>query len=178
MAIRTRVLSGTALSAFAGTVLLAATALAQDQGASGAGPTSGTNAQPSAAEPGQTAQPYSTPQNAPQQMNSQQMNSSPSSATMSASAGEPVTKVKNAKTKLASASVQDATGQPIGQVASVHTTKKGTPTTIDISLQSTGGLAKTVAIKASKLRFDQSSNTLKTNLTSQEVQSLPAATGM
>ncbi len=98
---------------------------------------------------------------------------------MSASSGEPLSQVKDAKTTLASASVKDSSGQPIGQVASIHTTKHGTPTTIDVTLQSTGGgQAKTVAIKASKLKYDQSSNTLQTDLTSSEVQSLPSATGM
>jgi hypothetical protein len=176
---KNRMLSGAALSAFAGTMLFAATAFAQSA-PSEVGP-AGVRSQPSTAEPGSEMQPYgATQQNAPA-ASSQQQTSAPQSTspTMThASNGAPLSTVKDAKTTLASASVQDSTGQPIGQVTNVHTTKRGTPTTIDVMLQTGSGQAKTVAIKASKLQYDQSSNTLKTDLTSTEVQALPAATGM
>jgi len=187
MKMKASVLGGTAT--IAGLLMLGATALAQGQGGSYAAPSP--SSQPSTAEPGQSAQPYGTagqqqmngpsqttsPMSSPSSGNS--MNSS-SSSTMSASAGEPLTRVKDAKTTLASATVQDSAGQPVGQVVDVHTTKHGTPTSIDISLQSTAGAgqAKTIAIKASKLRYDKSSNTLKADLTATDIQSLPTASGM
>jgi len=177
---KNRMLSGAALSAFAGTMLFAASAFAQSA-PSEVAPGPGAASQRSAAEPGSEAQPYgATQQNAPDASSQQQMSSPQStSPTMTnASNGAPLSTVKDAKTTLASASVQDSTGQPIGQVANVHTTKRGTPTTIDVMLQTSSGRTKTVAIKASKLEYDQSSNTLKTDLTSTEVESLPAATGM
>jgi hypothetical protein len=185
MILKNRMLSGAALSAFAGTMLFAASAFAQAQPSEGA-PGAGAMSQPSTAEPGSEAQPYgATQQGSPdahQQMNATQPMNSPQSASSptmtNASNGEPLSKVKNAKTILASASVQDSTGNPIGQVTSVHTTKRGTPTTIDVMLQTSSGQAKTVAIKASRLEYDQSSNTLKADLTSSEVQALPTATGM
>lgn len=185
MTSKPRLLGGTALAAFAGTMLLAASAFAQDQSMSNAAPTPGSPSQPSTAEPGTTAQPMGQKdQNAPsaatpsgqQQTTTPSSSSSSAAQTMSASAGEPLSKVKDAKTKLASASVQDSTGQAVGQVTTIHTTKKGTPTTIDVSLQGSGGQAKTIAIKASELRYDESSNALKTNLTASELSSMPAAT--
>jgi len=174
-------LSGAALSAFAGITLFAASAFAQNA-PSEAAPGPGATSHPSGAEPGAEAQPYgATQQNAPDASSRLQMSSPQSASTptmTNTSNGAPLSTVKDAKTTLASASVQDASGQPIGQVANVHTTKRGTPTIIDVMLETRSGQAKTVAIKASKLEYDQSSDTLKTDLTATEVQSLPAATGM
>ncbi|HEY5046961.1 MAG TPA: hypothetical protein VII49_02945 [Rhizomicrobium sp.] len=189
MNFKTKVLSGTVLSAVAGSMLLAASAFAQTASPSDGAP-AGSMSQPSATEPGMTPQPnaqthesmpgasdMSSPQT-PMSSSTMGAQQSSSSAMMKASAGEPLSKVKHAKTTLASASVQDSTGQPIGQVKDVHTTRHGTPTMIDVMLQTSGGESKTVAIKASKLHYDQSSNTLKTDLTSTEVQAMPKATGM
>jgi|SRR5215469_7778364 len=179
-------LGGAALAALASTLLFAGSAIAQYQSGTGNAPPSSPSAT-SGAQPGATTDQT----NAGSATGQQQMSTTPSSpssssttpasssATMSASNGESLSKVKDAKTTLASASVQDSSGQPIGQVSAVHTSKKGTPTTIDVTLQSAGGgQAKTVAIKADKLKFDQSSNTLKSDLTSSEIQSLPTATSM
>lgn len=181
-----RMLGSCALGALTGGLLLAASALAQDQTQPAAQPMPG--AQPSTSQPApgaQTGAPADQTMSQPGmsgqqgQMGSPQSTSSGNGSTISASAGQPLSKVKDAKTTLASASVQDSTGQQIGQVTTVHTTKKGTPTTVDVTLQSAGsGQAKTVAIKASKLHYDQSSNTLKADLTSSEVQQLPTATSM
>jgi hypothetical protein len=180
MRFKTTMLSGTVLSALAGSMLFAASAFAQNQTPSGATP--GTAYPSSTAEPGTMAQPDAATQQGTPNTSSQQQMTSPqpmsSPATTSASAGEPLSKVKDAKTTLAAATLKDASGQSIGQVATVHTTKRGTPTTVDVTLQTSGGQSKTVAIKASQLQYDQSSNTLKTDLTSTEVQSLPSATGM
>jgi hypothetical protein len=180
MELKSSVLGGTA-TALAGLLMLGATALAQDQGGSYGAPSP--SSQPPTSEPGQSAQPNGPADQQqmtqPSQSASPSQMSSPSSSTMNANAGEPLSHVKDAKTTLASATVQDSTGQPVGQVADVHTSKHGTPTTIDVSLQSNAsGQAKTVAIKASKLRYDQSSNTLKADLTATDIQSLPTASGM
>ena len=181
---RNSLLGGAALAALAGTFLFTASAFAQYQSGTNSAPSASPPAAPSTTQPGstsgQTANPTATTGTSGQQMSSPSSTSTTSSsATMSASAGESVTKVKDAKTTLASASVQDSSGQQVGQVAVVHTSKRGTPTTLDVTLQSNGGgQAKTVAIKASKLKFDQSSNTLKADLTSSEIQALPTATSM
>ncbi|MGD0191798.1 MAG: hypothetical protein ABSD74_13750 [Rhizomicrobium sp.] len=178
MTIANRTLSSVALSALTGTMLFAATALAQNTPA----PDPNAASQPATAQPGSEAQPYGAQdQTAPGAMTSpnatgsSRMSSPQANAPMTASAGMPLTQVKNAKATLATASLQDSSGQPIGQVTTVHTTKRGTPTTIDVTL--TGGQSKTVAIKASSLRYDETSNTLKTDLTSSELQSLPTASG-
>jgi hypothetical protein len=181
MRLKNASLSGAAV--LAGTLLCASAAFSQETPA----PSPNAPSQPAAAQPGSEGQPSgmmnqntpatATPGATSTSPGSQQMSSPQStSSTMSASAGEPLTKVKDAKTTLASASVQDSTGQPVGQVANVHTTKRGTPTTIDVTLQS-GGQSKTIAIKASSLRYDASSNTLKTDLTSSDLQSMPSASG-
>ena len=167
------------LFVIAGAMLLSGSALAQTQSPTTPAPSPGMSSQPTTAQPGSEMQPYGANQPAMNDPSSQQQMSSPqnSSATMSASTGQPLTQVKDAKTTLASASVQDSSGQAIGQVATVHTTKRGTPTTIDVTLQSSSGQSKTVAIKASRLQYDQSSNTLKTDLTASEVQAMPSASG-
>jgi hypothetical protein len=180
----TRTVGGTALAVLAAGLLMSATpSLAQYQGSQPAAGAPATaqpgSAQPGASQPG-TAQPSGTmDQTNPGSATMPAQPSSSNSSTISASAGEPLSKVKDAKTTLASASVQDSSGQPIGQVANVHTTKKGTATKIDVTLQSAaGGQAKTVSIKASQLHYDSSSNTLKADLTSSDVQALPAASSM
>src|SRR3974390_2952375 len=50
--------------------------------------------------------------------------------------GQPVDSVPNAATALASATVQDATGQPVGQVKSVQTSATGTANAVAVSLTS------------------------------------------
>lgn len=94
-----------------------------------------------------------------------------------AMSGESLSRVKNAKTTLASAQVQDSSGQQVGQVSTVHTSRSGHPTKIDITLTSTnGGQAKTVAVSASKLRYNKTNNTLITNLSATDLQAMPTAT--
>lgn len=89
---------------------------------------------------------------------------------------ESLSNVQNAKTTLASAQVQDANGQQIGQVKDVHTGNSGKPTKVDITLMpSNGGNGKTVSVKATDLRYDQQNNTLVTNLTTTDLQAMPAA---
>jgi hypothetical protein len=89
---------------------------------------------------------------------------------------ESLSRVQNAKTTLASAQVKDPSGQQIGQVRNVHTGTTGKPTKVDITLTSGNrGQTKTVSVKASELKYDQNSNTLITNLTTNELQAMPAA---
>ncbi len=97
------------------------------------------------------------------------------SAKMSASA-ESLSHVKDAKTTLASAQVQDSSGQQVGQVSTVHTSRHGTPTKVDITLTgSNGAQAKVISVSASKLKYDPNSNTLITNLSATDLQAMPAA---
>jgi hypothetical protein len=109
------------------------------------------------------------------QMNGTNQNSS---SDMTAKSANTVTlsSVRNAKTTLASAQVQDSSGQQVGQVTTVHTSRSGHPTKVDVTLTSNnGGTAKTISVKASQLRYDKNNNTLVTNLTATDLQSLPAA---
>jgi hypothetical protein len=179
MTIATRTLGSVALSALTGTMLFAATAFAQTTPA----PDPNAASQPATAQPGSEGQPYGAQDQtmpgstaSPNATGTTQTSSPQANAPINASADKPLTSVKNAKTTLATASLQDSSGRPVGQVTTVHTTKRGTPTTIDVTLTS-GGQAKTVAIKASSLRYDETSNTLKTDLSSTDLQSLPTASG-
>ncbi len=88
-------------------------------------------------------------------------------------AGQPVDSMPNASTALASATVQDATGQPVGQVKSVKTSSGGTADSVAVSLTSGDNSGKVVNIKADKLTFDPSSNVVKSTLTIQEIDQLP-----
>ncbi|HEY6578850.1 MAG TPA: hypothetical protein VIY09_05970 [Rhizomicrobium sp.] len=106
---------------------------------------------------------------------SSQMNSS-GMTTKASTKGESLNHVKDAKTTLASALVQDSSGQLVGQVSDVHTSRSGSPTKVDITLSSTnGGKAKTISVSASKLRYDRSDNTLITNLSASNLQAMPSA---
>lgn len=88
----------------------------------------------------------------------------------------PLTSVSDSKTKIMSAPVQDSAGNTIGTVQQVRTLKNGKAKTVDVTLTTAGGQSKTVQIKASKLRYDSSSNLLKADLTKSEIEKLPTAT--
>jgi hypothetical protein len=86
---------------------------------------------------------------------------------------QPATQVTSPETTLASATVQDSSGQSVGQVRSVKTSG-GKASSIAVSLSGAGGAGKVVSIKASKLRYDPSGNTLQASLSSTEINALPA----
>jgi len=87
---------------------------------------------------------------------------------------EPLTDVKNAKQTLASASVQDSSGQPVGTVTTVHTDSAGQPTKIDLSLTA-NGQSKTISVQADQLKYDPSSNTIQAQMTADQLSQQPAA---
>jgi hypothetical protein len=87
---------------------------------------------------------------------------------------EPISEVKDPATTLASANVQDSSGQTVGQVRSISTTPDGKAGTVNVSLTTSNGIAKLVAIGVSSLRYDSDSKTLKASLTQSEINSLPA----
>jgi hypothetical protein len=109
----------------------------------------------------------------PEALQTQQM-SSPQSSMSNPASTQPASDVASPKTTLASATVQDSSGQSVGQVQSVKTTASGKTSSVAVSLTSASGAAKVVSIRASKLRFDPSGNTLKASLTSSEINALPA----
>jgi hypothetical protein len=164
MTFKSKTLAGAGLAAFAGLALVSAVpAFAQMQGQN--------------APPSQSYQNSPTsPMNAPTY--NQQTGPGQSGGAMNTSAStESLTSVQNAKTTLASAQVQDSNGQQVGQVSTVHTSTGGKPTKIDITLNSNNGSpAKTIAVNASELRYNPNSNTLITNLSATDLQSMPAAT--
>jgi hypothetical protein len=119
-----------------------------------------------AAQPAQTTQtPMSSPQTqAPMSSPTMQQGTSTQAAT----------DVSSPKTTLASATVQDSSGQSVGQVQSVKTTSGGKTSSVAVSLSSGTSSGKIVSIRASKLRYDPSGNVLKASLSSSEISALPA----
>ncbi|MGA9795890.1 MAG: hypothetical protein WBQ17_10200 [Rhizomicrobium sp.] len=117
-------------------------------------------------------------QMAPNSSMSSQTMSNPSSRTsssMMATNAVMLSSVSNPKTTLASAAVKDSSGQQIGHVKNVVTDSMGKPTKIDISLTQPSGTAKTVAVRAGNLRYDQQKNALMTtSLTASQVDAMPA----
>jgi len=104
------------------------------------------------------------------------MSQGSSNMTGTSASTESLSSVTDAKTTLASAQVQDSNGQQVGQVANVHTSRSGHPTKIDITLNSNSGTkAKTISVNATELRYDKTSNTLISNATLNDLQSMPAA---
>lgn len=119
--------------------------------------------------------PAQTEQNGTGTMGSSSTTGSNGNMTQGA-ATESLNDVQNAKTMLASAQVKDSSGQQVGQVSTVHTGNTGKPTKIDITLTSSNGSqAKTVAVKASELKYDQNNNTLITNLSTSDLEAMPSA---
>lgn len=84
--------------------------------------------------------------------------------------------VQNPKQALSSATVKNSSGQPIGQVKKVVVGSDGKPQTIHVTLQgANGGSSKTVAVDANMLSYDPNDKALITPLSTQEINSLPAA---
>jgi hypothetical protein len=156
------ILKGTAMIAV--TCALAATPVLAQTTGYGQNNNSGNPAMP-ATETSQTAQPMTQPTNGP---------ASPSSRA-SLSNAVALSAVNNPKTTLASAVVQDASGRQVGQVQAVKTNSSGQPVSVDVGLTSTAGTSKTVAIRASKLRYSPSNNLLMTtDLTASQIEAMPA----
>ncbi|HEY2446426.1 MAG TPA: hypothetical protein VGI20_11885 [Rhizomicrobium sp.] len=170
-------IGGKGLATLAGLMMAAATpAFAQYQ----SGPSQG-QSMPSQTSPDQSSpSKMGSPSDQSYQSNTgsmQNQGKASSSSTSSSANAESLTRVKNAKTTLASAQVQDSSGQQVGQVSNVHTTRSGHASKVYITLSSSGGgQAKTISVSASKLKYDKSSNTLITNMTANDLQAMPAAT--
>ena len=132
-------------------------------------------AAPALAQSTMSTMPSRIPNPASKPQSSAEMSpSSQATSHMQASSGVSLSSVSNAKQTLASASVKDSSGQTLGQVEKVKTTASGTPTAVEVNLTS-APTPKTVQLKASQLRYDQSSNMLMTvGLSASEVQSMPA----
>ncbi|HWE06684.1 MAG TPA: hypothetical protein VG274_08250 [Rhizomicrobium sp.] len=165
---------GTGLAALAGLLTMAATpTLAQYQNQP-SNPQSQTAPNSGQATPGNPGAP--AVQASPSYQNSTGSMQNPGKTTSAAST-ESLSRVSHAKTTLASAQVQDSSGQQVGQVSNVHTTRKGHATKVDITLSSSnGGQPKTISVSASKLKYDKNSNTLITDMTANDLQAMPAAT--
>ncbi|HEX3808874.1 MAG TPA: hypothetical protein VHW02_04155 [Rhizomicrobium sp.] len=88
-----------------------------------------------------------------------------------------LSKVQDPKNTLAQATVQDSTGTQVGQVQSVETSSSGTPLKVDITLQTTAGANKTVAIPASKLRYDESARVIRARLSQSEIEAMQPSSG-
>ena len=140
-------------------------------------------AAPSIAAPTSPSAPptYTTPQTPTNQMpeNNAMSPASPmsSQSSMSGKSAVALSSVQDPKTALAQASVQDSSGTQVGQVQSVETSASGKALKVDITLHTTTGAGKTVAIPASKLRFDQDAHVLKARLTQSEIEALKPSSG-
>ena len=132
---------------------------------------------PATAQSSQNTGGYGSMQNLQQQtpmQSTQPMGTQPTTSnTMGSQAAgiQPLSQVSDPSTTLASATVQDSSGQSVGQVQSVKTTTAGKASSVAVTLTSSN---KTVSIRASRLRYDPSSKTLKASLTSSQISSLPA----
>jgi hypothetical protein len=178
MTLKSKTLASAALAVLAGLAMAAsAPALAQDQSQSAPAAQTYQNDPGSAQNPnGQNNGMYGQPSGAGRNSSMGTSQGTGAGATNTSSNTQSLNSVQNAKTTLASAQVQDSNGQQVGQVSTVHTSTSGKPTKIDITLSSNNGNpAKTVAVNASQLRYDPNSNTLITNLTATDLQSMPAA---
>lgn len=90
-----------------------------------------------------------------------------------------LSQVSNPQETLAKASVQDSQGNSIGPVQTVVVGSNGKPTAVKVDVGSFLGTAsKVVAIKASKLKFQQDNNILVTTMTKDQIKSLPQAKGI
>jgi hypothetical protein len=172
---------GTGLAALAGLLTMAATptlAQYQNQPSNPQSQTAPNSGQATPGNPGAPAvQASPSYQNSTGSMQNSTGSMQNSGKMTSAANAESLSRVSHAKTTLASAQVQDSSGQQVGQVSNVHTTRKGHATKVDITLSSSnGGQPKTISVSASKLKYDKNSNTLITDMTANDLQAMPAAT--
>lgn len=99
------------------------------------------------------------------------VNSPASGQAASAGTTEPLSNVSQPERKLVAAPVQDSSGQPIGQVASVQTGDRGAPKSVQISLSASGG-GKVVSIGADQLRYDAAKNVVVAQLSQAEISAM------
>lgn len=92
----------------------------------------------------------------------------------SSRATQPISRLKDPASTLSSARVEDSTGQVVGQVNSVSTAADGKASAVNVSLTTSTGAAKVVAIGVNSLLYDSDSKTLKSTLTQSQINSLPA----
>jgi hypothetical protein len=84
--------------------------------------------------------------------------------------GIALTGVKNPKTTLANAKIEDQAGVPVGVVQEVIVDAKGRPIELKVDVGSYLGMTyKLVSMKASVFKFDTGSKTLVTSLTKSQI---------
>jgi hypothetical protein len=84
-----------------------------------------------------------------------------------------LTALTNSPQTLANASVETSAGQAVGAVQKVVTGSDGKAQTIDVALL--GAQSKIVSIDATQLAYDQSRNVVVAQLSTDQIQALPAA---
>ena len=99
------------------------------------------------------------------------VNSPASGQAASAGTTEPLSSVSQPERKLVSAPVQDSSGQPIGQVASVQTGDRGAPKSVQVSLTASGG-GKVVSIGADQLRYDSAKGVVVAQLSQEQINAM------
>jgi hypothetical protein len=105
----------------------------------------------------------------------QQANMAPAAAPTGsvAQANTPVDSLSNPPQALANASVETSSGQAVGAVQRVITDATGKAKTVIIALL--GKVNKLVAIAANELSFDQSRNVVVAQMSTDQINALPAA---
>ena len=105
----------------------------------------------------------------------QQANAAPTAAPTNsvAQASTPVDSLSNPPQALANASVETNSGQAVGAVQRVITDATGKAKTVIVALL--GKVNKLVAIAANELSFDQSRNVVVAQMSTDQINALPAA---
>lgn len=146
---RSIALRGPALAVIGGALIAAGPAAAQ-RGQAGGGYNSG----------------YSSMQNTAPTTSPKMYNTSSRESQM-------IGQVKDPATTLASAIVEDSSGDTVGQVKSVNTTADGKASAVNVSLSAANGPGRVVSIGANSLMYDSDSKRLKASLTQSQIESLP-----
>jgi hypothetical protein len=76
--------------------------------------------------------------------------------------------------KIASASVEDASGQMVGKVQLVKITTSGRVSSVDVRVIVPGDTGRVVSIKEQHLRYVPATGVLKTSLSLSEINALPS----
>ena len=84
--------------------------------------------------------------------------------------------VSNPKRTLASAKVENSSGQSIGQVKRVNVGSNGKTQAVDIQVQGQNGAGtKTIRLDANDLSYDKDNNVLVTPLSADQISSMPTS---
>jgi hypothetical protein len=146
--------------------------MAQSGTANGQQPVPGAMSNTQQANAGATAE-TSTAANPEMQASAAPMAAPTGTVSQTTASATPVESIANPPQTLANASVESSSGQAVGAVQKVITDASGKAKTVIVALL--GKVNKMVAIAANQLNFDQSRNVVVAQMSSDQINSLPAA---